>query len=68
MEDKDSTNVPFFIHEGAMARAERSNRRMLIALVVMAAALVVCIGALVVNNRMWMNYTQAIESQVEVNK
>ena len=33
MEDKRPEDVPYFVHEGEMARLERSNKRLLIALI-----------------------------------
>lgn len=40
MENKNETaSVPYFIHEGVIARMERNNRRMLIALIVVVIAL-----------------------------
>ena len=34
-------DVPYFVHEGEMARLERANRRLWIAVVILAAALFV---------------------------
>ena len=49
MEDKKPENVPFIVHEGDMARLERSNKRLLIALI---AALVI----MLLNNIAWLVY------------
>ena len=46
-EKKTPENVPFIVHEGDMARLERSNRRLLIALVI---ALIV----MIINNVAWL--------------
>lgn len=48
-------NVPYIVHEGDMARLERSNKRLLIALI---AALVV----MLLNNVAWLIYDH-VESQ-----
>ena len=48
-------NVPYIVHEGDMARLERSNRRLLIALI---AALIV----MLLNNIAWLVYDH-VESQ-----
>lgn len=34
METKQSVSVPFIVHEAAMARAERHNKRMCVALII----------------------------------
>ena len=46
-ENKKPESVPFIVHEGAMARLERSNSRLLIAL---AIALIV----MLLNNVAWL--------------
>lgn len=48
-------NVPYLVHEGDMARLERSNKRLLIALI---AALIV----MLLNNIAWLIYDH-VESQ-----
>ena len=48
-------NVPYIVHEGDMARLERSNKRLLIALI---AALIV----MLLNNIAWLVYDH-VESQ-----
>lgn len=48
-------NVPYIVHEGDMARLERSNKRLLIALI---AALVI----MLLNNIAWLIYDH-VESQ-----
>ena len=54
-EKKVPENVPYIVHEGAMARLERSNRRLLIALIV---ALLV----MLLNNIAWLVYDH-VENQ-----
>jgi len=54
-EKKVPENVPYIVHEGAMARLERSNRRLLIALVI---ALLV----MLLNNIAWLVYDH-VENQ-----
>ena len=49
MDEKKPENVPYIVHEGDMARLERSNRRLLIALI---AALVI----MLLNNIAWLVY------------
>lgn len=46
-EKKVPENVPYIVHEGAMARLERSNKRLLIAL-----AIALCI--MLLNNVAWL--------------
>jgi flagellar basal body-associated protein FliL len=65
-EKKVPENVPYIVHEGDMARLERSNKRLLIALI---AALIV----MLLNNIAWLTYnhfnqsdtTQEITSEVQ---
>lgn len=54
-ENKTPENVPYIVHEGDMARLERSNRRLLIAL---AIALIV----MLLNNVAWLVYSH-VENQ-----
>jgi hypothetical protein len=50
-ENKNDTpaSVPYIVHEGAMVRLERNNRRLLI-------ALVVALAFLLINNCVWLLY------------
>ena len=48
--EKQAT-VPYFVHEGQMARMERIIK-------VLAVLLVACVALFVVNNVIWMRYTQ----------
>lgn len=49
MEEKQAC-VPYFVHEGQMARMERIIR-------ILAALLVASIALFIVNNIVWMRYT-----------
>ena len=54
-DNKTPENVPYIVHEGAMARLERSNRRLLI-------ALVVALMVMLLNNVAWLVYSH-VENQ-----
>ena len=54
----DKERVPYIVHEGAMARLERGNRRLLIAL---AISLVV----LLLNNIAWLIHTEHSQNTQE---
>ena len=55
MEEKEKqASVPYFIHEGQMARMERTNRRLCYTIV---AVLAVGLVMFVINNLIWMKYT-----------
>lgn len=57
MEEKEKqASVPYFIHEGQMARMERTNRRLCYTIV---AVLAVGLVMFVINNLIWMKYTSA---------
>ena len=55
--------IPRQTHEGDMARLERSNKRLSVALLI---ALVVIVVALIANNVVWMNFES--HRQDETNK
>ena len=57
MENQTPDNVPYIIHEGAMARAERANRRLLIALIVS-----LCI--MLLNNVAWIVHEEHQAQQI----
>lgn len=57
MEEKAPESVPYIIHESAMARAERCNRRLLI-------ALIVSLCVMLLNNVAWIVHE---EHQVQQN-
>ena len=59
MENQTPDNVPYIIHEGAMARAERHNRRLLI-------ALVISLLAMLLNNVAWLVYEAVTPQQTEI--
>ena len=64
MEEKEKQeNVPYFIHEGQMARMERANRRLCYTIV---AVLAVGLVMFVINNLIWMKYTAPARPAVEV--
>ena len=50
-ETEKQATVPYFIHEGQMARMERVIR-------LLAALLVVSIALFILNNVVWMRYTE----------
>ena len=51
MDDKEKATIPYFVHEGEMARMDRNNKRLL-------TALVVSVIALLINNISWLVYTK----------
>jgi len=60
-ENDKQASVPYFIHEGAMARMERIIR-------ILAALLVASLIIFVINNIVWMRYVekQRAEAAIEV--
>lgn len=59
MQNKDTENqasVPYFIHEGQMARMERIIR---VLSIVLAILMIFTIGLFITNNVIWMRYTDA---------
>jgi len=54
--DRDKNDISFQVHEADMARMERNNHRMLIALIAV-------ILALLVNNVVWIVYTYNLQSK-----
>ena len=64
MEEKQAS-VPYFIHEGAMARMERIIKALTKTVV---AVLLVAIILFIINNVIWMRYTTKLrqETQIEV--
>ena len=56
MDNKDQEQVSFQVHEADMARMERNNHRMLIALIAV-------IIALLLNNLAWMVYENHRQSE-----
>ena len=50
-EHEKQASVPYFVHEGQMARMERIIR-------VLAALLIVSVALFIVNNVVWMRYTE----------
>lgn len=54
--EQEQASVPYFIHEGQMARMERIVR---ILSIILAALMAVTIALFIVNNVIWMRYTDA---------
>lgn len=61
--EEQQASVPYFVHEGTMARMERIFKITVIALVV---ALMVSLVALLVNDSRWRNYCSTIEDRYNV--
>ena len=61
MPEDNKASVPYFIHEGAMARMERIIR-------ILAGLLVAALIIFVINNIVWMKYVekQLTETAIEV--
>ncbi|MBQ1890067.1 MAG: hypothetical protein II160_05135 [Selenomonas sp.] len=63
--DEQQAKVSAFSYEGVLAALERSNKRLLIALVVTCITLVIAVGVVIfgnaVNNRVWMDYVYTIQ-------
>lgn len=57
MSSQDTTAIPYFAHEGEMARMERANKRLWVIILV----LIVC---LVGSNAMWIVYENQFEDIV----
>ena len=55
----DERMIPYFSHEGDMARMERSNRRLWVIILVLIAALIITNGA-------WIYYENSFEDKVEI--
>ena len=56
MDEKTAATIPFFVHEGEMARAERTNKRLWILAVIL-------ILALIGTNAGWIIYENQFEEQ-----
>lgn len=61
-EQEKQANVPYFIHEGTVARMERMFRMTVCALVI---ALAVCVISFVINDTMWRRYCGEIETHYQ---
>lgn len=55
----DEKMIPYFSHEGDMARMERSNRRLWVIILVLIAALIITNGA-------WIYYENQFTDEVSV--
>jgi len=64
MEEEKQAAVPYFVHEGTMARMERVFKITVIALV---AALAVAVCSLIANDIMWRQYCNALEERYTTN-
>lgn len=53
-------SVPFFVHEGALARMERIHRITVFALVI---ALIVCLVAFVINDCSWRRHYDTLDTR-----
>lgn len=61
-EEEKQAQVPYFVHEGMVARMERMFKMTVIALVF---ALAVCVCSLVINDTMWRKHCDSLESRYE---
>ena len=59
----DEKMIPYFSHEGDMARMERTNKRLFILLLVIPTILII---ALVGTNAAWISYENSFEDKVEI--
>lgn len=55
--------IPYFAHEGDMARMERANKRLFILLLVIPTILII---ALIGTNAAWISYENSFEDKVEI--
>ena len=67
MDDEKQASVSVFSYEGVVDALMLSNKRMLTALIVTCATLVLVTAILIfgnaVNNRVWMNYANTIRTE-----
>ena len=59
----DEKMIPYFSHEGDMARMERANKRLFILLLIIPTILII---ALVGTNAAWISYENSFEDKVEI--
>ena len=59
----DEKMIPYFSHEGDMARMERANKRLFILLLVIPTILII---ALIGTNVAWISYENSFEDKVEI--
>jgi len=57
---EEIATIPYFVHEGAMAREERNRTRLLIALVL---SLAISLAFLFANNLAWLTYNDRKEAR-----
>ena len=65
-EEEGKREISFFSYEGLLAALERSNKRLLIALICTCATLIVVSAILIfgnaVNNKVWMQYAESLRT------
>ena len=61
----EKKDIPYIVHEGAMARMERSNRRLLIALAISMVVMLLNNIAWLVYDHAGQNITQEYTSETE---
>lgn len=61
----DEKMIPYFSHEGDMARMERSNRRLWVIILVLIAALIITNGAWIYYENQLQNVVTSIEAEQE---
>lgn len=61
MSEKETVQIPYFVHEGEMARQDRTIKKLWIALLVVFLVLT---AALIGTNVWWMNYESQYETEV----
>ena len=59
MEEEKQAVVPYFIHEGQMARMERITKRLTVTIV---AVLAVALIMFVINNVIWLRYVKEVSN------
>lgn len=71
MENEKQQTVSVFSYEGVLAALERSNKRLLIALISTCITLILVSAILIfgnaVNNRVWMQYVHQVTEAGETN-
>lgn len=62
MTEEKQASVPYFVHEGMVARMERMFKLTVISLIF---ALAFCVCSLVINDMMWRKHVDSLESRYE---
>lgn len=60
----DEKMIPYFSHEGDMARAERTNRRLVTIIIILIGVIVLFAGALITTNALWINYERQFKDTI----